>query len=434
MGKSTSGTDVDLVPILLTGLLTLPSIQRHYVWGLDKLSHIWESCFEDFQMSKTKIFCFGLIIFYKEEGEEGVWYVYDGQQRLITYFLELASMHYFLRQLYPPEQIETELSRIDQLLFFGNKHRLTLPGKEGEDLARALGTRDNIGKPLTIEKENPILEAKAYFDKIFKKLSIDMEDVAQASSLKSLANFLLNQISVHYKCHDDRMDAVRSFIRINMTVKSLSPADIAKAEVIGRVPLEDQQEAARLWLELEQETLKLGIGKHVSTALGAFLVAFCRVYNIDKGIFKEKLGAKFVENYVKLFKQEISLKTVVALLKRCRELKALCEKPHVRDLFAMSKQRYVLAIIMGMTLHIPKNQVLQKRVCKAIIAIFEMIRDKDPKKGLVGRRDHDTDTQLNAFVREWLRDHKPLIDPLTKLERWLENSRNEMNQKAEKAS
>lgn len=236
----------------------IPSFQRPYAWTEEETGELFDDLFDFYENEGTdEQYFLGSVVLVKEDDKPHA-EVIDGQQRLTTLTILLAA-------------ITSKLSGDDRSDF---KNYIIEPGRASQGIASKprlqirKRDRDFFKKYIqdmkfdelfalapeaqdTEAKANIIRNAKLLMDRIHDNLSTE-------SSIIQFGAFLVQRCLLVAVSTPTEQAAFRIFSVMNSRGMSLLATDIIKADVIGAIPDQKQQEYNDKWEELEVELSRSG--------------------------------------------------------------------------------------------------------------------------------------------------------------------------------
>lgn len=225
----------------------IPKFQRNYSWDKQHLEDLWSDL--DNELEKTHFF--GTFLIQQSEGEERrdrVFEVIDGQQRLTSTIILLFEMQRQLDTLNVQESKEEAEDITRNYIFDGDKHKLTLIGKDRDffkdrifgGVIDAEGHGQRSSSPTPDDVDTPscrrLLQAKRFFrDKLTEKLS----QMADDEFLDYCVNLLtkVEEMDAMVYQVESRADAVRIFQTVNDRGKQLSDLEKTKSYLMHQLYL-----------------------------------------------------------------------------------------------------------------------------------------------------------------------------------------------------
>lgn len=236
----------------------IPSFQRPYAWTEEETGELFDDLFDFYENEGTdEQYFLGSVVLVKEDDKPHA-EVIDGQQRLTTLTILLAA-------------ITSKLSGEDRNDF---KNYIIEPGRASQGIASKprlqirKRDRDFFKKYIqdmrfdelfaldpeaqdTEAKANIIRNAKLLMDRIHDNLSTE-------STIIQFGAFLVQRCLLVAVSTPTQQAAFRIFSVMNSRGMSLLATDIIKADVIGAIPDQKQQEYNDNWEELEVELSRSG--------------------------------------------------------------------------------------------------------------------------------------------------------------------------------
>jgi hypothetical protein len=222
---------------------SIPPYQRPYSWGVDQAEALFDDLVEastGFSPGKMKhpvspYFLGSIVLIKDDKSPESE--VIDGQQRLTTLALLLSALRVAFDD---PKQKQT----FARLLFeegdslVGTKDRCRLTLRELDQFSKILAG------PKVPDPQKKIATNCALLVDLVKKLPQEARD--------SLASFLLQQTYLVVVSTADLDSAFRIFSVLNDRGLDLTIADILKADIVGKIPAEQQDAYVERWEDAEE--------------------------------------------------------------------------------------------------------------------------------------------------------------------------------------
>ncbi|MEH2352346.1 DUF262 domain-containing protein [Nostoc sp.] len=234
-------------------VFTIPLYQRPYAWTTEQAGELLEDLITALGDSDDKIdeinpYFLGNIVLIKGDKRDAQ--VVDGQQRLTTLTILLAALrtcvskehiHILTRYLYEKDDFDPD----------DNVYRLNLRERDAQFFKEYIQDEGGIDKLKNLHsaklsdsrkniKENTLL--------FVKRLQLFTNN-----QLLRLTQFIIKRCFLVVVSTPDIDSAYRIFSVINNRGMDLSHADILKAEIIGKIPLEQQDKYSKKWEELEEK-------------------------------------------------------------------------------------------------------------------------------------------------------------------------------------
>ena len=254
MSTKIKGAEYQLAKIFSSDFdYDIPSYQRPYAWTEEETDTLFEDLY-DFYINEPsdENYFLGSIVLIKEDDKPHA-DVIDGQQRLTTLTILVAAITYKLsgedRSDFKNYIIEP--GRASQGI--ASKPRLRLRKKDNDFFKKYIQEMDFEGlKKLnelnqdTEAKTNIIKNAKLLLGKIESRLKTP-------EKITGFGAFLVQRCYLVAVSTPTEQSAFRIFSVMNSRGMSLLATDIIKADIIGAIPEEKQQEYTDKWEEMEAE-------------------------------------------------------------------------------------------------------------------------------------------------------------------------------------
>ena len=246
MRSTFNSQTLNLTQLFSVGRLTIPDYQRRYAWRVDvELEDFWNDLKN---VSKQDPYFMGVIIL-SEDG--GRYEVVDGQQRLISLTLlgcAIARIAKQQGQQLVADTINESILLVSDFEVGKKVPRISLRDNEDAQALKAIATQQEVestpGQDLSANR------ITSSFNYLYRKLS---EDIANgpSNSLNRWTTFLTRHIFVSVFTNPDTETAYRVFEVVNARGKSLTPAEMIKAYVIGSLPESKKNSAVDRWASIE---------------------------------------------------------------------------------------------------------------------------------------------------------------------------------------
>lgn len=259
MSKKISGAEYPLSKIFSSDFdYVIPSYQRPYAWTVDQASELFDDLYDFYVREKEDTYFLGSIVLIKEEGKPYS-EVIDGQQRLTTLTILLASitsnLSGYLRSDF--ENYIREPGRASQDL--KPKPRLALRERDREFFAKYIQALD-FDTLLGLDSAGLDNESQKNIKSNSQLLLDRLKNTfkSDANKLCDFGKFLVQRCFLVAVSTPSQQSAFRVFSVLNSRGLDLLPSDIVKADVIGRIAPERQDEFTDKWEELEVQTGREG--------------------------------------------------------------------------------------------------------------------------------------------------------------------------------
>jgi hypothetical protein len=235
----------------------IPRYQRPYAWTMEETEELLDDLWtahtgDELPVAKKDPYFLGSIVLIKDEHQPKA-EVIDGQQRLTT----LTILMSVLRHLQPDEaDAISDYLRQKGKIFEGMKDefRLTLRPQDDEFFKKHIQQQDGL---IALEKLNPNgLRNDAQRNIRANALYLSSKLKARPKEqLAAFTQFIITKCLLVVVSTPDMESAYRIFSVMNDRGLNLSHADILKAEIIGKIPGEANQDAYGKKWETAEENL-----------------------------------------------------------------------------------------------------------------------------------------------------------------------------------
>ncbi|MDQ3494577.1 MAG: DUF4268 domain-containing protein [Pseudomonadota bacterium] len=222
----------------------IPVFQRHYRWELPQWQRLWESLEEIQQPGKTGNHFMGFLVYVvgstPQPGQPNRFHLIDGQQRLTTLSLLLASIRNVARRT-KQEELAQEI----------HEDYLVHPRRRGEQRFRLLPKEHDQVAYLAILDEKPpvpgrMAQAVAFFERMLQARADE-----KSGALRSLFEVVCQRLDFMGATLESE-NAYSIFKSLNSTGVPLSQADLIRNFVFMHVHPDAQDEFdAKRWSPLE---------------------------------------------------------------------------------------------------------------------------------------------------------------------------------------
>ena len=269
----------------------IPTYQRPYAWEREQAETLFDDLLDFYKnQPKDDNYFLGSIVLIKEDDEnKPLSYVIDGQQRLtsLTIFLSVVASLY--KDLMSRSILEGYLSEPgNEFIGLKPQPRLFLRPKE-QDFFRYYIQEVRVDELLSLKLDSPLLdtEAKKHIRvncQVFKE-RLEKYFEVESEEFKSFIRFILTRCYLISVMTPSQTSAFRVFSVMNSRGLDLLPIDIFKADIIGEIPENMQNEYTQKWEEMENDLTRQGFNE--------LFVHIRMIYA------KEKLREELVTNFKK---------------------------------------------------------------------------------------------------------------------------------------
>lgn len=233
----------------------IPLYQRPYSWTTEQAGELLADLLEFIGEDSTPIdnlspYFLGSTVLIKNDGSPDA-EVVDGQQRLTTLTILLATLRTLVNPDHAASLTKYLYEKGDLIEGNPNRYRLTLRERDADFFRTYIQVDGQIEKLKTLDKgqlsdscRNILLNALLYL----KVLS----ELPEPQRVR-LAKFIVMQCLMVVVSTHDLDSAYRIFSILNDRGMDLSHSDILKAEIIGKIPVAEQDTYNDQWEDVEDE-------------------------------------------------------------------------------------------------------------------------------------------------------------------------------------
>jgi hypothetical protein len=239
----------------------IPDYQRPYAWTTEQARDLLDDLTGFMKAAPGKVedmppYFLGSIVLIKTETSPNA-DVVDGQQRLTTLTLLLSA----IRASVPPGEAAdiTQLlyEKGSQILGTQDRFRLTLRSRDAEFFQRYVQREEGFQQLVYLAEQSSDsrrnLQANAV---MFNGRLADMSERA----CLDLAQFIVTRCYLVAVATPDLDSAYRIFSVLNSRGLDLSPTDILKAEIIGKIEPAQRESYTRKWEDMEEDLGRTSFG------------------------------------------------------------------------------------------------------------------------------------------------------------------------------
>lgn len=227
----------------------IPPYQRPYAWTTENAEMLLEDILEAMTDGKEIYFLGGIVLVKDEDKPKAE--VIDGQQRLTTLTILFCVLRELLGDNDTADQIHNYIHEEGrELEGIQGHYRLSMRKRDQEFFQQNVQTRGNLVRFLDEDSANftdSRLRIQENANYLWEKLN---RDKAQA---KQLATYLVQNCFLVTVATDDLASAYRIFAVMNDRGLDLSPTDILKARIIGKIPEENRPHYTDKWEVIEDD-------------------------------------------------------------------------------------------------------------------------------------------------------------------------------------
>lgn len=231
----------------------IPPYQRPYDWDEEQAIELFDDLFEFFMEQPDENYFLGSIVLIKEEKVPRA-EVIDGQQRLTTLTILLALLSQAVEAKHKDAFVKYILEPGDPLEDLEPKPRLTIREKDRNFFETHIQKGDIAG---LLAKDSEGLDndsrrkIQANARTLRRRIKSSFKD--DQAWVFQFGKFIVNQCYLVAVATPSQKSAFRVFSVMNNRGKDLKPIDIIKADLIGSLPDDQQEEYTTLWEDLEAE-------------------------------------------------------------------------------------------------------------------------------------------------------------------------------------
>lgn len=263
MSKKISGAEYPLAKIFSSDFdYVIPSYQRPYAWTVDQAGELFDDLYDFFIKEKEDTYFLGSIVLIKDENKPNA-EVIDGQQRLTTLTILLASLGYKTSDNEYKDELKSYI-REPGLRTRGikPKPRLLLRERDRDFFAQYVQAME-LGSLLKIDSAQLENESQRNIqsnaDLMLKRIEEKSRDAP--NFIENFVLFLVNRCFLVVVSTPNQQSAFRVFSVLNSRGLDLLPTDIIKSDVIGRIESSKQKDFNDKWEELEVQAGRNGFAE-----------------------------------------------------------------------------------------------------------------------------------------------------------------------------
>ncbi|WP_026701738.1 DUF262 domain-containing protein [Salibacterium aidingense] len=261
---------------------SIPNVQRPYSWTEENTEVLLDDFLEFIKYSSTddpsemNPYFLGSIVLIKEESPDSQ--VLDGQQRITTLTILLAILKHLL-----PEKRDAIKGFLyeegNSLMGTSDRYRLTLRDRDEEFFRKYIQADNGIDKlsadmQVDNDSQKQIVNNALLLHRRLQKISNEERN--------QLASFIIMKCYLVVVSTPDFESAYRIFSVLNDRGLDLAQSDILKAETIGKLPKNEQDQYNDMWEEAEEY-----LGRESFNELFSHIRMIYRKYKLRYTIIKE---------------------------------------------------------------------------------------------------------------------------------------------------
>src|SRR2546428_415299 len=237
-------------------VFTIPLYQRAYAWTTEQSEELLQDLLRSMEGGEESIddlppYFLGSIVLIKEKDDEPNAQIVDGQQRITTLTMLLSALRSLIKSEYVEGLTSFLCEKGNVITGTPKRYRLRLREQDAQFFQQYIQDEGGIEKLKNVhdtslpESQRNIQDNTLGFIRELEKLSEDQ--------LIKLTQFIVNRcFLIVVAVSSPNLDSVyRIFSVLNSRGLDLSYPDILKAEIISDIPLDQQDEYATKWEEIE---------------------------------------------------------------------------------------------------------------------------------------------------------------------------------------
>ncbi|MBD2495104.1 DUF262 domain-containing protein [Nostoc sp. FACHB-280] len=235
-------------------VFTVPLYQRPYAWKIEQAGELFNDLVSalgdgDENIDEINPYFLGSIVLIKEDKPNAE--IVDGQQRLTTLTLLIAA----LRMLAPKEIAEELTSYLYQkgkaVAGIPTVYRLTVRDRDAEFFREYVQTEGKIINLKELSNAKLSDSCKNIKDNLL--FFVDQLQHLSQETILRLSQFIITRCFLVVVSTPDIDSAYRIFSVMNNRGMDLSHADILKAEIIGKIMTQQQENYSKKWEDTEEK-------------------------------------------------------------------------------------------------------------------------------------------------------------------------------------
>ena len=232
----------------------IPDYQRPYAWTTEQARDLFDDLTSFMEAAPGKVedmppYFLGSIVLIKSDTSPNA-DVVDGQQRLTTLTLLLSAIRAGVQTNGASDITQLLYEKGSQILGTQDRFRLTLRSRDQEFFQRYVQKEDGFAQLVELlehaSDSRRNLRANAI---LFKERLAGMSEVERLN----LAQFIVTRCFLVTVATPDLDSAYRIFAVLNSRGLDLSPTDILKAEIIGKIEPAQREVYNKKWEDMEED-------------------------------------------------------------------------------------------------------------------------------------------------------------------------------------
>ena len=236
-------------------LFEIPSFQRPYSWTIEQVDDLISDLLNAMQEDHDAPYFLGSIVLIKSD-QDASSDVVDGQQRLTTLTMLICVLRELLNQK-PADELDAFV-REKGNFFKGteDRFRLRLRDRDREFFQTNVQQTGKLNDFLQANPEKFSDTRRQVYENV-KRLHERLSNLDDEMRI-ALAAYVTHQCSLVVVSTSDADIAYRVFSVLNARGLDLSPTDVLKADVLGKVPETDKANYTGKWENIEEEIGRSG--------------------------------------------------------------------------------------------------------------------------------------------------------------------------------
>jgi hypothetical protein len=235
-------------------IFRIPDYQRPYAWTTEQARDLFDDLTSFMEAAPGKVedmppYFLGSIVLIKSDTSPNA-DVVDGQQRLTTLTLLLSAIRASVRTDGASDITQLLYEKGSQILGTQDRFRLTLRSRDEEFFQRYVQKEDGFAQLVELSEHSSDSRGNLRANAIlFKERLADMTEAERLN----LAQFIVTRCFLVAVATPDLDSAYRIFAVLNSRGLDLSPTDILKAEIIGKIEPAQREVYNKKWEDMEED-------------------------------------------------------------------------------------------------------------------------------------------------------------------------------------
>ena len=285
----------------------IPNYQRPYAWTtdqagelLDDLLHATEGIPDSNSVSKASPYFMGSVVVIKDN-DEPLAQVVDGQQRITTLTIMLCILRELAKNKKFGDDLHAYIRKEDELVAGITGHyRLTVRQSDKRFFQNKIQAKKALGE-FVEGKHTGLSDSRRRMFENAKHLWDALSELVDTRR-SILASFIVRRCFLVVVSTSNQESAYRIFSVMNDRGLDLSPTDILKAQIIGPMDENDEDEYTREWEDIENEVGRDGfrdIFAHIRMIHTQAKLRRTLQEEFQENVLKELNGEQFINKILK---------------------------------------------------------------------------------------------------------------------------------------